>query len=155
MTPSTFYLDASALVKRYMAEQGTKWVEALCEDEENNAIAIAHIGLVEVAAAFAAKRRGHFITSQEHQRALNDLINDARYRYQLVSTHPDIIDSAIQLTGRRKLRGYDAVHLACALALNRPLIENEMPPLIFVSADIDLLDAARAESLPTENPNDY
>lgn len=155
MTPSTFYLDTSALVKRYMAEQGTEWVEALCEDEENNAIAIAHIGLVEVAAAFAAKRRGHFITSQEHQQALNDLISDARYRYQLVSTHPDIIDSAIQLTGRRKLRGYDAVHLACALALNKPLIEHEMPPLVFVSADIDLLDAARAENLPTENPNDY
>jgi hypothetical protein len=51
--------------------------------------------------------------------------------------------------------GYDAVHLACALALNRPLIENEMSPLIFVSADADLLDAAQAENLPTENPNDY
>ena len=155
MTPSTFYLDASALVKRYMAEQGTEWVEALCKDEENNAIAIAHIGLVEVAAAFAAKRRGHFIADNEHQRALNDLITDAQSRYQLVSINPDITDSAIQLTGRRKLRGYDAVHLACALALNRPLIENEMSALIFVSADADLLDAAQAENLPTENPNDY
>lgn len=54
-TASVFYFDASALVKRYIAEDGTSWIEALCADEENHAIAIAHLGLVEVAAAFAAK----------------------------------------------------------------------------------------------------
>ena len=53
---------------------------------------------------------------------------------------------AIQLTRRRKLRGY-AVHLACALALNDPLMESGLPPLTFVSADDDLLAAAVAEGL--------
>ena len=54
--PQTVYLDASALVKRYLAERGSAWVESLCADEANNAIAIARFGLVETAAAFAAKR---------------------------------------------------------------------------------------------------
>jgi len=151
----TFYLDASALVKRYMAENGTAWVEALCADQDNHAIAIAHIGLVEVAAAFAAKRRGDFITSVEYDQALANLVFDAQQRYQLVGMSQILVDSAIQLTRRQKLRGYDAVHLTCALALNTPLVDNELPPLLLVSADNDLLMAAAAEGLSTDNPNNY
>lgn len=49
---------------------------------------------------------------------------------------------------------YDAVHLACALALNEPLVDSGQPPLIFVAADEDLL-AAAAEGLATDNPNDH
>ena len=75
--PRTFYLDASVLVKRYLAETGSAWVESLCADEANNAIAIAEFGLVETAAAFAAKRRGQFITAGEYESALADLVRDA------------------------------------------------------------------------------
>lgn len=149
----TFYLDASALVKRYLVETGSVWVESICADEEGIAIAIAHFGLVETAAAFAAKRRGQFITSAEHESALADLLRDAKTRYRLVAVGPAVIDSAIQLTRRQKLRGYDAIHLACALALNQPLVENDLPALTFVAADSDLLAAAAAEGLPIDNPN--
>jgi predicted nucleic acid-binding protein len=75
--PRTFYLDASVLVKRYLAETGSAWVESLYADEGNNAIAIARFGLVETAAAFAAKRRGQFITDREYESALADLLRDA------------------------------------------------------------------------------
>ena len=47
------------------------------------------------------------------------------------------------------------MHLACALALNRPLVDGGLPPLTFVSADNDLLAAAAAEGFPTDNPNNY
>lgn len=151
---ATFYLDASALVKRYMAETGTAWVESVCADD-SHVIAIAQIGLVEVAAAFASKRRGNFITPDEYDRALADLIHDAQTRYLLVAVDQALVDSAIQLTRRQRLRGYDAVHLACALALNEPLVDAGQPPLMFVAADKDLLTAAAAEGLATDNPNDH
>lgn len=151
----TFYLDASALVKRYLAETGSTWVESLCADEANNAIAIAHFGLVETAAAFAAKQRGQFITVSEYETALDDLLRDAGERYRLIAVGSAVIDNAIQLTRRQKLRGYDAIHLACALALNKPLLDHDLPPLTFVAADDNLLAAARLEGLGTENPNDH
>ena len=66
-----------------------------------------------------------------------------------------MIDSAIQLTRRQKLRGYDAIHLACALALNKPLVDDGLPSLTFIAADDNLLAAACAEGLATENPNDH
>lgn len=129
----TFYLDASALVKHYVVETGSAWVESLYTEKTANAIAIAHFALVEIAAAFAAKRRGQFITPAEYESALDDLFHDAQSRFRLVSVGRAIIEDAIQLTRRQKLRGYDAIHLACALALNRPLVDNDLPPLIFVA----------------------
>ncbi len=153
--PQTFYLDASAMVKRYLAEIGSAWVESLCSDETAHAIAIAHIGVVEVAAAFAAKRRGNNVTANEYETALVDLLRDAQVRYRLVIANPTLVDLAIQLTRRRKLRGYDAVHLACALAVNKPLVEHGLSPLTFIAADGDLLAAAEAEGLAVDNPNNH
>lgn len=150
-----FYLDASALVKRYLSETGSAWVESLCANVKTNAIAIAHVGMVEMAAAFAAKRRGQFITPAEHESALTDLVHDAGTRYRLVAVGPAIISSAIELTKRQKLRGYDAIHLACALALKQSLVEKEMPAVTFVAADVDLLNAAAAEGLQIDNPNQH
>ena len=65
----------------------------------------------------------------------------------------EIIDLAVKLTQRQKLRGCDALHLAAALAANEELLSKNLPPLTFVAADGDLLDVAEAEGLPTENPN--
>jgi predicted nucleic acid-binding protein len=39
------------------------------------------------------------------------------------------VNEAIELALRRRLRGYDAVHLASALRLNRSLIGLQSPPL--------------------------
>jgi len=151
----TLYLDASALVKRYLAETGSAWVESLCADEANSAIAIARFGLVETAAAFAVKRRSQFITESAYESALGELLRDASERYRLITVGPTVIDSAIQLTRRQKLRGYDAIHLACALALSKPLVDHGLPLLTFVAADDNLLAAVRSEGLATENPNDH
>lgn len=149
---ATAYFDSSALVKRYLDEPGTAWVQAWCSDP-GQTVAVAEIGLVEIAAAFASKLRGGFITQEEYHNARDDLVADARDEYVLVTINRLVVDEAIELTGRRRLRGYDAVHLACALHLNRALIAHDLAPLTFVSADDDLLTAAAAEGLFTDNPN--
>ena len=149
-----YYFDSSALVKRYMEEQGTALVTELCDDL-HNIIAIAQIGLVEIAAGFGGKQRGGFITAEEYNRALEDLITDAERQYLQVAVVSPVIDRAIQLTQQHRLRGYDAVHLACALLLNHSLLDYELPPLTIVAADGDLLTAAEAEELKTLNPNEY
>lgn len=150
--PATSYFDSSALVKRYLAEIGTTWVRTWCDDPAQT-IAVAEIGLVEVAAAFAGKLRGNYIASAQYSSARADLERDARDEYVLVGVNRLVVDEAIDLTARHRLRGYDAVHLACALRLNRALIAHRLPPLILISADDDLLKAAAAEGLPTDDPH--
>jgi predicted nucleic acid-binding protein len=154
MVSSIDYLDSSALVKRYMAETGSAWIQARCNDPVRT-IATVDLSRIEVAAAFAAKLRGKFITQTEYQEARTKLVADAQKRYFLIPATTQRVDEAIELTARHKLRGYDAVHLACALYLNRALLEDDLSPLTLVAADDDLLKAAQTEGLETENPNHH
>jgi hypothetical protein len=52
-----------------------------------------------------------------------------------------------------RLRGCDAIQLAAALNANRNLLAPGLSPTIFVASDEDLLAAARAEGLATEDPS--
>jgi predicted nucleic acid-binding protein len=149
---TTAYFDSSALVKRYLIETGTALVQSWCDDPSRT-VAIAEIGLVEIAAAFAGKLWGGFITLHAYQNARADLTADTQDEYVLVAVDRLIVNKAIELTAQHRLRGYDAIHLACALHLNQALIAHQLPPLAFISADTDLLAAATAEGLPTDNPN--
>ena len=149
-----YFCDSSAIVKRYATELGSDWVDAICDDTTGNIIALSQIGLVEVCAALAAKHRAKAINTEEYEQTFADFIADANQHYLLVAIDSKTVDLAIDLTRRQKLRGCDAVHLASALILNAKLVEQELDPLIFVVADVDLLTAAVAEKLLTENPNE-
>jgi predicted nucleic acid-binding protein len=108
---------------------------------------------VEIAAAFAGKMRAAHITPAQYYDARADLAADARDEYVLVTINRVVVDQAIELTAKYRLRGYDAVHLDCALTLNRALVAHELPPLVLVSADEDLLEAAASEALAIDDPN--
>jgi len=146
------YLETSALVKRYAVKTGTAWVRALC-DSPGQVIAVALFGLAEVAAAVNGKRRGGAMEQVASDAILTDLKADAASRYALLDVDQFVVDEAIELTCRHRLRGYDAIHLACALRLNRALVGLDLAPLSLVSTDDDLLKAAQTEGLFAENPN--
>lgn len=70
---TTFYLDASALVKRYSPERGSAWVETLTTRSPENSFVTAEFTMAEAAAAFAAKHRApKGITLKERDDALSD-----------------------------------------------------------------------------------
>jgi predicted nucleic acid-binding protein len=81
---TTYFLDSSALAKRYVAETGTAWTIKLVDPQTNFLIIVAHIGLVEVAAALASKHRSGVMPTDQYERALDDLVQDAGDQYTLV-----------------------------------------------------------------------
>ncbi|MEP7199721.1 MAG: type II toxin-antitoxin system VapC family toxin [Chloroflexota bacterium] len=148
-----YFLDSSAIAKRYMIEPGSNWVEALCRNDDNTII-LAEITIAEVASTFARASRGRRITEAQRVEYLDLFTRDCDHVYQLFPVHRFHINRAVALAQRYYLRGYDAVQLACALRANELLNERELPPLVFVSADRDLIVAAAQETLAAENPND-
>jgi uncharacterized protein len=151
---SHFYLDASAVVKRYSPETGTAWVKSLTDPGAGHTIVLGEITLAEVAAAIAAKHRApDGITVEERNNAVALFLSHCMTDYELIAINRSIIDRAVNLTLNHKLRGYDAVQLATALVANEALTAADLAPLIFVAADADLVAAASAEGLDTENPN--
>jgi hypothetical protein len=149
-----FFMDASAIVKRYSAENGSAWIMALTAPAGGHSFLLAEITLAEVAAAFAAKHRApKGIPQSERDNALFLFLNHCKTEYDLVAIKRFVIDRAVVLTQTHKLRGYDAVQLAAALIANDVLTAAGLAPLVFVAADDDLVTAARAEGLTTDNPN--
>jgi len=153
---SVFSLDTSALVKRYMLETGAGWVRALTDPGAGNTLILAEIGMVEAAAAIAAKHRApRGISRSEQDVAVRLLVQHCATEYELVPVDRAILDRALLLTQQHRLRGYDAVHLASALAANAVLITVCSPALTLVTGDRDLRDAAAREGLAVDNPEDH
>lgn len=50
-----FFCDSSAIVKRYVNEAGSNFVDALADVKTGNIVLLARITRVEVAAAFARR----------------------------------------------------------------------------------------------------
>jgi len=155
-----YYFDSSGIVKYYIPERGSSWVNQLVSartttGEWANEIAIASLGIVEVSAAIARRRRMKEIPQRLQERTLAQFSKDFRHRYTIVPATDQTIELALTLTQRHPLRAYDAVQLATALILNRSLLAYGLPALTFVSADDVLCDAARAEGLLAENPNEH
>jgi uncharacterized protein len=124
-----------------------------CEPSAHHVIAVAHVGLAEIAAALGVKYRQNVLAADVRDGLLRDLQRDGRDQYWLVDVDQRMVTDAVDLTRRQKLRGYDAIHLACALFLELTLLRQGLSGLILVSADQDLLAAAQAEGLLTDNPN--
>jgi len=83
------------------------------------------------------------------------LLLDMRRRFRMLGVDSNLVLRASELAQVYPLRAYDAVHLATALHLNAWLAQESLPACVLVSADEDLLDAARGEGLVVENPNDH
>ncbi len=155
---TTLYFDASALVKYYLDEQGSWWMRDAIDAKANglyaNTITMAWIGVVEVAAALARRHRMGTISSTVWEVTLGVFLSHSRTRYSLVHLEEGIYNTAVGLTKSHPLRGYDAVHLATALVLNRKLLRAGLSGLTFVSADKTLCKAAEAEGLRVVNPDE-
>jgi hypothetical protein len=151
-----YYLDASAVVKRYADAPGSTWIRHLTNAQAHHTIVRAEITLAEVAAALSAKHRAPGgLTQAQRDRVLSRFLQDCAEHYLLLPVDRPVIDRAVELTQRHRLRGYDAVQLATALVTGETLQAQHLPAPVFVAADGDLLIAATAEGLQIENPLDH
>lgn len=148
-------LDSSALVKRFARETGSAFVLDLLRPARRNTIYVASVTEVETFAALARRRKSKTLTAARVAKSQRRCRRDFARRYTLVALNAAVIDEAVSVADHYEIRGYDAVQLASALLANRARLLNGFPALILVSADSDLNQAAQAEGLSVEDPNNY
>ena len=134
------YLDASALVKRYVAEAGSAEVEALINEAQS--IGTAVISRAEVAAALARAARIGLVTRSAGVKALQAFNADWEHLVRLQLGEP-LVARAAALAWEHGLRGYDSVHLASALAWSESLGET----VAVATYDRELWRGAQASGL--------
>ncbi len=130
------YLDASALVKRYIEEKASQDVNIWIETADM--VVTGLLTRVEVAAAIARAGRMKLITSDETLAALRQFRSEWESFHRLPITENTVVRADI-LAVEHNLRGYDATHLACALIWQETL----GMPVTLASFDNQLIEAAR------------
>jgi predicted nucleic acid-binding protein len=152
---SIYFLDSSALVKRYVTETGSAWIRALTDPGTHNPLIIARITWVEVLSALARRQREGSLTSDDVAQAVQAFRYDINMQYQVSELDPALAEAAGELVTQHPLRAYDAVQLASALRVQSDLDRTKAPALIFLTADDRLVAVAQAEDLLTDNPNHH
>jgi len=147
-----YFFDASALVKAYIHEPGSKWVRQVLGRQVTKAF-ISPLSGAEVLAAITRKERLRELDLTTRDRVAAAFRKDYRRRFAHTALDASVIEEAMALVLSHPLRGYDAVQLASALIL--PAASPQVRPLFFVSADAVLLRVARQTGLATENPADH
>jgi uncharacterized protein len=152
---SAFFLDSSALVKRYVSEPGSAWIQDVTALEASNQIIIARIAWVEVLSALARRQRDVSLSPADVLQAMQSFRYDLDTQYQVVEVSRQLVETAGELVFSHPLRAYDSVQLAAALQIHAALEQAAAAALVFVSADDRLVAAARAEGILADNPNDH
>lgn len=146
---SLYYVDTSALVKRYVPEVGSPWVISWIESAQAHTIIISEITIIELVSALARRQREGAIASTALLQLRTDFLVHVDQEYVVLRVDSRLIIRAEQLVRLYPLRTLDALQLASALEAAR--IIGSMPT--FVSADRNLLSIAAIEGFPTDNPN--
>jgi len=129
------FLDTSAFAKRYVAEQGSDRVLALCEEAETLVVSV--ICMPELVSTLARLVREKQITNKEYQKLKRGATSDLADA-DICQITPEVLTSVIKLLESNPLRAMDAIHVGCALVVKVD---------VFVSADIRQLAAARKAGL--------
>lgn len=151
----TYFLDTSAIVKRYVPEQGRVWIRTLCDPAHEHNLYISQAAFVEVVATICRRAREGSITVVDRNSLINLFRQHCSKGYGVRVVDRALFIYAGDLCKQHNLRAYDAVQLACALRLRDDALANLAPLPIFVCADTNLTNIAATVGLEIENPNNY
>ena len=149
---TVYFFDSSALVKRYVSENGTSWVRGVAAVSAGNIIFIAKLTRVEVVSALMRRKRDGSLSARTAQAARLYVERHTVREYEVLKMSDTILEQAEGLLDKHPLRAADAIQLASGLDGHRTLISDRRPAPIFVSSDIRLLTATTTEGLQVYQP---
>lgn len=145
-----FYLEPSALLKRYKSEAGSEVVDELFTGKQaDEAFLTSFLTVLEVTSVAARLRRGRVITEQSYRTLLADFSHDVRETIIMIPVTDSVLSQAVALIGRHGLRAADSVHLATAES-----VMNSAPgtQVVFLASDAQLKRAAGGLGLTLLDP---
>lgn len=148
-----FYLDASALGKRYVPEAGSALVNHLFASVPPGRFYVFNVGIAELVSILVRKRNLGQLPPAMFAQALlvigTEIVGSPALN-RVIADH-GLVASALPLIAVHSLNGTDAIILRSALnlaALHRPAGDD----LVLVASDFRLLRAARTEGLLVFDP---
>lgn len=113
-----YSLDTSAVVKRYVSETGSVWINALCDPASGNSLHIARITPVEVVSALARRHRKGDIDQGSFETLVARFQFDLRTQYEVVEIGPALVDEAMRFA-----RAHAPARIRCGTT-RRPIVRS-------------------------------
>jgi predicted nucleic acid-binding protein len=132
------FFDSSAFAKRFVDEDGTDRVEALCQEADELGLSV--LCAPEVASAMNRRVREKGLTRSEYIEIKKRIAKDVRDA-SIINLIPSVIQASIDILEASPVRTLDALHIACA---------SEWGADSFVTADKRQIAAARKVGLRTK-----
>lgn len=144
-----FYVDTSALNRRYLNETGAVWVRSWIRPAAGNVITVSDLAAIEGFSAYARLRRENRLTPLRHARVQSLLLWHIEREYLVIPLIETVLSQARRLINAYPLRTLDAIQLASAEYAVSMLQE----PITFITGDVRLKTAAVVEGFTVDDPN--
>lgn len=147
---TVFYVETSALVKRYRREAGTSLVDELLSDPlPADRFYTSFLSVLELTSAITRLMKGGELQQKAADEILSRFRQDLRQLVRVWPLDNDIAASAVSMVLEHRLRSADAIHLATATAIFSVI---SGPESVLVSSDRELLNAASEARITTLDP---
>lgn len=148
-----FFLDASALGKRYVVEIGTPLVNHLFDTVSRTRMLALLLGVGEIVSILVRRRNSGQISETAFQQAMTEfrveVIDEPDFSLQSVTD--DWVLASLRLIEQHALNATDAFILQCALQVADTL-RRVGDDLVMVTSDLRLVHAAQRTELIAWNP---
>lgn len=161
-----YFFDTNALIKVYIHERGSPWVNAAMASKPSPDIYISELARVELPSALYKVERIRGYSQALTDTAINRFHADLRLSaptrrlkvFEIVPLSDQVLTLADTLLRKYRtgtpyaLRSLDAIQVAFATLVRSSLPPAERGGLTFVTVDRQLRGVAGAEGFPTINP---
>ena len=148
-----YYLDTSAVMKRYKSEIGSNVVEELFMGLTGSEFLItSQLTVLEANSVAARHLEGPAIMRREYRTMRERFIRDMRdYQVTIIPVQSELVAEAANTVFDYPLRTLDALHFTSAVMVVRELRGQD---IYMVSADREIIAACEAYRILTLDPSD-
>lgn len=150
---ASFFLDGSAVAKRYVPETGSALVDFIFDNVPEHRILLLNVGVAEVVSVLVRKKNAGALSIADYNQAIAELGSEIIWSagMSLLAFGSAVVIDAIAFIITHSINATDAIVLRVALDVAKHL-RNQGDDLVLVASDQRLLRAAQAEGLVTFNP---
>lgn len=149
---TVFYLDTSAIVKRYRGEKGADVMHHLFDDPPpEDRFYTSFLSVLELTSSIVRLARSSQLSQETAGEILARFRLDTQKNFRLLPLDDEVGTKAVSIVEDHGLRSADAIHMATA-ALIFAGVSGIKPAL--VSSDRELLQAAKSGGMETLDPTE-
>jgi predicted nucleic acid-binding protein len=148
-----FFLDGSALAKRYVIEVGSPLIHSLLDNVSASRLIVLNIGFAEVMSILVRRKNAGKLSLALFSQGLIELSQEIIHSPSLRKVEPtnSLVIASLAHISKHSVNSTDAIALHAAIGLAQN-VRTRGDDLVLVASDQRLLRAAQAERLATFNP---